>query len=117
MVLDRKARIRIEATRSNTAPDGCAPAAPDSEPPPPATGCGTRALRASGFLAIDRGPRGSSVLRVDTGLLTRGSGEGLGSFSDPFLRTPASLYPRCLMPNGQQWVTGRARCGGGAAKP
>jgi hypothetical protein len=110
MSLDSKPRVRLDVTRSNIAPDGCAPAPSDSEPPPPSTHCGTDSAKARGFLGIDRGRRGSSALRVDAGLVTLGSGELLDGFSDPFLPKPSSLYPRCLMPNGQQWMTPLTEC-------
>lgn len=41
----------------------------------------------------------------------------LGSSSDPFLKTPASQYPRCLMPNGQQWLTPLPECSTIRARP
>jgi hypothetical protein len=109
--------MTLHDTRSNTAPEGCTPAPKDSQPPPPQTGCGERDMRARGFFAVDRGKRGSTALRVDVGLLAFRSRELLTSYSDPFSARFADAYPRCLMPDGQQWVSPLTECSTTALRP
>jgi hypothetical protein len=116
LVVDRETQLSLHDTRSNVAPDGCTPAPSNSEPPPPATGCGSRTTRARGFLGVDR-RRGSTALRVDVGLLSFRRRELLGAFSDPFRARASDIYPRCLMPDGQQWVTSLSECSTTTMRP
>lgn len=116
LMVERQPQMSLHDTRSNTGPDGCTPAPSNSEPPPPATGCGSRTARARGFLGVDR-RRGSTALRVDVGLLSFRRREVLGAFSDPFRARVSDIYPRCLMPDGQQWVTSLAECSTTTMRP